>query len=230
VDVAEYSHTRSRCPAPGHRHSLACTVGAGRRISDLSKRQRAVHDLLLDLLTLALRLGDVVAEFARRDSLLEHLVELLVGATLGLGVAVVCVDAAEHRKASEDKRCLGLEVGFVGVEHEGQHELPHALRRTHRQRELSRTGETAHREAALDQESNRSRLGAEPAGSDFCHACVRRRTKRDVVDVAVQDDHADGGLVGSDLADTGESSGNEEDDGEDDEAPEGERTPSNPLD
>jgi hypothetical protein len=82
----------------------------------------------------------------------------------------------------------------------------------------------------LDQEGNRGRLGPEPAGSDLRHARVRRRTEGDIVDVAVQDNHADGGLVGSNLADTGQSSGNEEDDCEDNEAPESKRTSSNPLD
>jgi hypothetical protein len=78
------------------------------------------------LLSLALRIGDEGPEPACGDVLEEHLVDLLEGAVGRLGLVAEEVGPAEDVEGAEDEGRLGAEVGLVGVEDEGQHELPHS--------------------------------------------------------------------------------------------------------
>jgi hypothetical protein len=88
-----------------------------------------LHLAVQGLLSLALRVSDIVPELSGGDVLEEHLVNLLEGAVGRLGLVEEEVDPAQDGEAAEDEGRLGAEVGLVGVEDEGQHECCHMVKK-----------------------------------------------------------------------------------------------------
>jgi hypothetical protein len=121
------------------------------------------------LLSFALRICDEMPELSGGDVLEEHLVDLLKGAVGRLGLVEEEVYPAEDGEAAEDEGRLCAEVGLVGVEDEGQHELPH--------------GE----EALLDDGGQGDGLDAQPRGRRFRDDGVGRGADGKVVRKVVQD-------------------------------------------
>ena len=70
----------------------------------------AGSNVIPDLFASLLRLGHVCSELPSRDTLPEHLVQLLVGPALGLRVVEVEVDAADDRLGGEDECRLSTKI------------------------------------------------------------------------------------------------------------------------
>jgi hypothetical protein len=88
-----------------------------------------LHLAVQGLLSLALRVSDIVPELSGGDVLEEHLVDLLEGAVGRLGLVEEEVDPGQDGEGAEDEGRLGAEVGLVGVEDEGQHECCHMVKK-----------------------------------------------------------------------------------------------------
>lgn len=162
------------------------------------------NTLLLSRLTHDLCLGLIPLELPRRHLLDKHLIQLLVTSARRLRLVNPQVHQADDRQPTEDEPQLAAEVEFIGVEQIRQDERPHGVQRV------------------LQREANGDGLDAQAGRGDFADDGVGGRADGYVVPPAVEQDHADGGFGSRGRGGDGAAGHDEEDGGEDEEAPEGE--------